>query len=40
MNEEKKKAYTLFFKSMLFTVAAITLLIIGYFSAEYFFGKF
>ena len=40
MNEEKRRAIKLFLKSMFFTVAAITLLVIGFFSAEYFFADF
>lgn len=34
----KESGKTLFFKSMLFTAAAIILFFIGYFSAGYFFG--
>ncbi|MEE1075019.1 MAG: hypothetical protein U0K93_06025 [Acutalibacteraceae bacterium] len=33
-------AAQLFFKSMLYTVAAIALLVIGYFSAQFFFTNF
>ena len=35
----KSKAVKVFFKSMIFTASAITLILIGYFSAGYFFGK-
>lgn len=34
-----KSAKELFLKSMIYTAAAIALLVIGYFSAGYFFGN-
>jgi len=38
----KKNNYSkyIFLKSMIFTAAAIALIVIGYFSAEFFFTKF
>lgn len=35
----KSKAVKVFLKSMLFTAAAIALIVIGYFGAGYFFDK-
>ncbi len=42
MKKTEKMSYgkQLFLKSMLYTAAAIALLVIGYFSAQYFFTKF
>ncbi len=35
-----KHSKKLFIKSMIYTAAAISLIVIGYFSAEFFFSKF
>ena len=42
MKKTKKMspAKQLFFKSMIYTAAAIALLVIGYFSAQFFFTQF
>ncbi len=37
MKDERKEALKLFLKSMFFTATALMLLVIGYFSAKYFF---
>lgn len=36
---EKSKTVSIFLKSMLYTAVAIAIVIIGYFSAGYFFSK-
>lgn len=38
MQNKKISAKTAFFRAMLYTASAIALIIIGYFSAGYFFG--
>ncbi len=38
MRRESSSAKAAFFKAMLYTASAIALLVIGYFSAGYFFG--
>jgi hypothetical protein len=38
MKEEKNLAVKVFLKSMLYTATVISLLVIGYFSAEFLFG--
>lgn len=39
-NRHRSSSKQLFLKSMLFTAAAIALLVIGFYSAEFFFTKF
>ena len=40
MITQKRKAIRLFFKSLLFTLAAMIIFVVGFLSAEYFFTKF
>ncbi len=40
MKEERKEEFKLFLKSIFFTALAVMILVIGYFSAKYFFGEF